>query len=87
VAMSNDIDKLTEEAHERDGDDGSNATGSQSGGSAVTWDVVDSGQSDDIENSLTAQGVSDRETTVEADRTESDHHDGEQTPGGGGRGR
>jgi hypothetical protein len=78
--MSNDIDKLTEEAHERDGDDGSNATGSQAGGSAVTWDVVDSGQSDDIENSLTGQGVSDRETTVEADRTE-------QTPGGGGRGR
>ena len=75
--------------------DGSNASGSQSGGSAQTWDSVDSGQSDDIENSLTGQGVSDRETTVEADRTEagrteSDHFDtkpGEQTPGGGGRGR
>jgi hypothetical protein len=53
-------------------DDGSNASGSQSGGSAQTWDVVDSGQSDDIENSLTGQGVSDRETTVEADRTEED---------------
>lgn len=51
-------------------DPGSNASGSQSGGSAQTWDSVDSGQSDDIENSLTGQGVSDRETTVEADRTE-----------------
>ena len=53
-------------------DDGSNASGSQSGGSAQTWDVVDSGQSEDIENSLTGQGISDRETTVEADRTEPD---------------
>ncbi len=60
-------------------DTGSNASGSQSGGSAQTWDVVDSGQSDDIENSLTGQGISDRETTVEADRTESDGK------GGGGR--
>lgn len=69
-------------------DDGSNASGSQSGGSAQTWDVVDSGQSEDIENSLTGQGISDRETTVEAARTE--HHSGmpaDQTPGGGGRGR
>ncbi len=74
-----------EKVHERDGDDGSNASGSQSGGSAQTWDVVDSGQSEDIENSLTGQGISDRETTVEADRTESDHHSGNQ--GGGGRGR
>ena len=47
----------------------SNASGNQSE-SAQTWDEVDSGQSDDIENSLTGQGVSDRETTVEADRTE-----------------
>ncbi|CAN5168793.1 hypothetical protein BH11ACT3_BH11ACT3_01300 [soil metagenome] len=53
-------------------DEGSNASGSQSGGSAQTWDVVDSGQSDDIENSLTGQGISDRETTVEANRTEQD---------------
>ncbi|MEO8260967.1 MAG: hypothetical protein ABI566_00245 [Pseudolysinimonas sp.] len=59
-------------------DKGSNASGSQSGNSAQTWDSVDSGQSDDIENSLTGQGVSDRETTVEADRTESGK-------GGGGR--
>ncbi len=87
--MSDD-DKRDDEAHERDGDDGSNASGSQSGGSAVTWDVVDSGQSEDIENSLTAQGVSDRETTVEAARTESDHHGADEThgkPGGGGGGR
>ena len=54
-------------------DTGSNASGSQAGGSAQTWDVVDSGQSEDIENSLTGQGVSDRETTVEANRTEADH--------------
>ncbi|MCU1417789.1 MAG: hypothetical protein JWP32_1963, partial [Schumannella sp.] len=33
---------------------------------------VDSGMSDDVENSLTGQGISDRETTVEAARTESD---------------
>jgi hypothetical protein len=49
----------------------------------VTWDVVDSGQSEDIENSLTGQGISDRETTVEADRSESDKRKGK--PGGGGR--
>ena len=53
-------------------DKGSNASGSQSGDSAQTWDSVDSGMSDDVENSLTGQGISDRETTVEADRTESD---------------
>ena len=64
-------------------DTGSNASGSQSGGSAQTWDVVDSGQSDDIENSLTGQGVSDRETTVEADRTEEDP----KPRSNGGRGR
>ena len=64
-------------------DTGSNASGSQSGGSAQTWDVVDSGQSDDIENSLTGQGVSDRETTVEADRTEEDP----KPESNGGRGR
>ena len=38
-----------------------NSTGSQSGGSAQT-DAIDTGLSDDIENSLTGQGVSDRET-------------------------
>ncbi len=53
--MRNDSDKH----------DGSNASGSQSGDSAQTWDSVDSGMSEDVENSLTAQGVSDRETTEE----------------------
>jgi hypothetical protein len=86
MRMSDD-DRRDQEAHERDGDDGSNASGSQAGGSAVTWDVVDSGQSDDIENSLTGQGISDRETTVEADRTESGNHGGEPGGGGGGGGR
>ena len=65
-------------------DTGSNASGSQSGGSAQTWDSVDSGMSDDVENSLTGQGISDRETTVEADRSESAEH-GEKGKGGGGR--
>ena len=55
-------------------DAGSNASGSQSGGSAQTWDSVDSGKSDDVENSLTGQGISDRETTAEADRSESREH-------------
>ena len=64
-------------------DKGSNASGSQSGGSAQTWDSVDSGMSDDVENSLTGQGISDRETTTEASRTESDKPGG----GGGGAGR
>jgi hypothetical protein len=88
--MSDDNDKFSSAAHKKDGDDGSNASGSQSGGSAQTWDVVDSGQSEDIENSLTGQGVSDRETTVEVDRSESDEDarkNREDTPGGGGRGR
>ena len=50
---------------------------------------VDSGQSEDIENSLTGQGVSDRETTVEVDRSESDEagRNREAGAGGGGRGR
>ena len=42
-------------------DPGENATGSQSG-DHPDWSLVDSGQSDDIENSLTGQGTSDRET-------------------------
>lgn len=69
-------------------DKGSNASGSQSGDSAQTWDSVDSGMSDDVENSLTGQGVSDRETTVEADRSESGDHDGDgaRVSGGGGGG-
>jgi hypothetical protein len=48
--------------------DGENSTGSQSE-SAVT-DGIDTGLSDDIENSLTGQGVSDRETTRETGRSE-----------------
>ena len=62
---------MSDEKNEHADDPGSNASGSQSGGSAVTWDSVDSGMSDDVENSLTGQGISDRETTVEADRSES----------------
>jgi hypothetical protein len=58
----------------------SNASGNQSD-SAQTWDSVDSGQSDDIENSLTGQGTSDRETTREVVRDEAveDEH-GEDDP-------
>lgn len=43
------------------GTDAINSTGSQQGGS-VTTDAIDTGLSDDIQSSLTAQGVSDRET-------------------------
>ncbi len=50
-------------------DHGTNASGNESD-SAVTWDTVDSGQSEDIENSLTGQGTSDRETTREVTRDE-----------------
>ncbi|MEO5921276.1 MAG: hypothetical protein ABIQ01_09045 [Pseudolysinimonas sp.] len=80
--MSNDSENDTEKH------DGSNASGSQSGGSAQTWDSVDSGMSEDVENSLTGQGISDRETTVEAARNESedDRENGKQNTGGG-RGR
>jgi len=63
----------------------SNASGNQSD-SAQTWDSVDSGQSDDIENSLTGQGTSDRETTREVDRDEAveeRHRNGKHTGGGG----
>jgi hypothetical protein len=67
-------------------DTGSNASGSQSGGSAQTWDSVDSGMSDDVENSLTGQGVSDRETTAETDRTEADEHSETREPGASGAG-
>jgi hypothetical protein len=41
--------------------DGQNSTGSQSG-DEPDYTLVDSGLSDDIENSLTGQGTSDRET-------------------------
>jgi hypothetical protein len=50
-------------------DQGTNASGNESD-SAVTWDTVDSGQSEDIENSLTGQGTSDRETIREVSRDE-----------------
>lgn len=54
--------------------DGSNASGNQST-SAETWDVVDSGQSEDIESSLTYQGTSDREMVGDTERTESQESD------------
>jgi len=65
----------------------SNASGNQSE-SAQTWDSVESGQSDDIENSLTGQGTSDRETTKEVDRDEAveERHRDEKHAGGGGTG-
>jgi hypothetical protein len=66
--MSNDSSITANEGTEN-GDAGSNASGNQSD-SAVTWDSVDSGQSEDIENSLTGQGTSDRETTREVSRDE-----------------
>lgn len=53
-------------------DMGTNASGNQSGGSAETYDVVNSGQSDDIENSLTGQGTSDRETLMDIVEAEGD---------------
>ena len=66
----------------------SNASGNQSE-SAQTWDEVDSGQSDDIENSLTGQGTSDREMTKDVDRDEAvedDEREKHQGGGGGGHG-
>ncbi|TPW74025.1 hypothetical protein [Schumannella soli] len=56
-----------------------NASGNQSGDSAQTWDSVDSGQSDDIENALTGQGTSDREMVAESQRTEADERE-DDTP-------
>lgn len=53
---------------------GENATGSQSG-DHPDWTLVDSGQSDDIENSLTGQGTSDRETVQDI----SEAHDDEES--------
>jgi hypothetical protein len=64
--MSNDSNETT---NNESADTGANASGNQSD-SAVTWDAVDSGQSEDIENSLTGQGTSDRETTREVGRDE-----------------
>ena len=52
-------------------DPGANASGSQAE-SAETYDVVDSGQSEDIESSLTGQGVSDRETVEDIREAEGD---------------
>ena len=58
----------------------SNASGNQSE-SAETWDEVDSGMSDDVENSLTGQGTSDREMTKDADRDEAvEDEDGGDDP-------
>ena len=48
-----------------------NSSGSQQGGS-VTTDAIDTGQSEDIENSLTGQGVSDRETVEDIREAQSD---------------
>lgn len=51
---------------------GTNVSGNQSGDSAETYDIVNSGQSDDIENSLTGQGTSDRETLMDIVEAEGD---------------
>ena len=53
-------------------DPGANATGSQSDPASPDWGLVDSGQSDDIENSLTGQGVADRETVADIESAEGD---------------
>jgi hypothetical protein len=60
--------------------DAINSTGNDNGGSAQT-DAVDTGLSDDIQSSLTGQGVSDRESTDDVDRDEAteDEH-GEDDP-------
>lgn len=47
-----------------------NSTGSDVGQENIPWAAVDSGQSDDIQSSLTGQGVADREQVQDADRTE-----------------
>jgi hypothetical protein len=58
----------------------SNASGNQSE-SAETWDEVDSGMSDDVDNSLTGQGTSDREMTKDANRDEAvEDEDGGDDP-------
>jgi len=58
----------------------SNASGNQSE-SAQTWDEVDSGMSDDVDNSLTGQGTADREMTKDADRDEAiEDEDGGDDP-------
>ena len=58
----------------------SNASGNQSE-SAETWDEVDSGMSDDVDNSLTGQGTADREMTKDADRDEAtEDEDGGDDP-------
>lgn len=59
-------------------DGGSNASGNQDD-SAETYDIVDSGQSEDIENSLTGQGVSDRETVGDIEEAGSDAPDARAT--------
>lgn len=58
----------------------SNASGNQSE-SAQTWDSVNSGQSEDIENSLSAAGTSDREMTTDVARDEAvEDENGEDDP-------
>ena len=54
------------------GNDAINSTGSQQGGS-VTTDAIDTGLSDDIQSSLTAQGVSDRETVEDIRESQKDN--------------
>ncbi len=61
----------------RDTDPGANATGSQTDPAAPDWTLVDSGQSDDIENSLTGQGVSDRETVADLESAEGESAEGD----------
>lgn len=55
-----------------------NSTGSDTGQENIPWAAVDSGQSDDIQSSLNQQGVSDRETTEETSRDESDEISGDE---------
>jgi hypothetical protein len=60
--------------------DAINSTGNDNGGSAET-DAVDTGLSDDIQSSLTGQGVSDRESTADAARDEAiEDEDGADDP-------
>ncbi|WBU39109.1 hypothetical protein [Homoserinibacter sp. YIM 151385] len=49
--------------------DGENSTGNQSD-SAEAGDLVDTGQSDDIQSSLNQQGGADRETIEEIEESE-----------------
>lgn len=55
-----------------------NSTGSDVGNEDIPWAAVDSGQSDDIQSPLTAQGVADREQVGDADRSEQDEIDADE---------